>query len=114
MTEKIVYVAEDGTEFYSKEYCATYEALLNKVNCAIAFLKQNKDSEGRNITVRQDPCIVKQAFHDFLQICETTIPDNRIADIFRKVRTGSEYVHPSHLPYSFSDVLNIESLTHSC
>lgn len=103
MKEKIIYVADDGTEFSIKESCATYEDLLNRVRRTIAFLKPNKDIDGHNITVRHDPCIVKQAFHDFLQICETTIPDNRIADMFRKARTGSEYVHPSHLEYHLSD-----------
>lgn len=63
MTEKKVYVANDGAQFNRPEECLAYECYLNKTNEIMSKLKPRKDEEG--YAVRQDIDTVKQTMKDF-------------------------------------------------
>ena len=103
MIERIIYVANDGTEFHSKEKCIIYEKLLYRVSYVMADFRKNKNKDGQNITVRQDAEMVKNAYNKFLKICEDVMEKHGVGNIFKEARTNPESVHPSHLQYYLGD-----------
>lgn len=106
MTEQIIYVANDGTEFHSKEKCIIYEKLVNRVNDIMANFRPSKNEKGQNITVQQNAEMVKEAYKKFIEVCADVMSKHYCGDVFEKVKTGSEYVHPSHLQYYLGEYSN--------
>ena len=92
MKEIIVFVSDDGKEFYSKEKCEEYEKLIDRVNNIMIGFRPNKNEEGYYIAVQQDKDIVNKAYDEFLKLCE---------EVFQKAREKT--IHPSHLSYTLSD-----------
>ena len=103
MKEKIIYIADDGTEFHSKEKCISYENLVNRVSDIMVGFRKNKNEKGQNIAVRQDSEIVKNAYSEFLKICEDVMEKHGVGYIFKEARTNPESVHQSHLEYHLGD-----------
>lgn len=103
MIERIIYVANDGTEFHSKEKCISYEKIVNCVNGIMLNFRWNKNEHGQNITVRQNVEMVKKAYDEFLKVCEDVMEKHGVGYIFKEARTSPESVHPSHLRYYLGD-----------
>lgn len=79
MIEKIVYVANDGTEFESKEKCLGYEATMDfsDILCAVDFYSEN----GEIIPSGHDLTQFNRAYDDALFIVipsSSNLKDERI------------------------------------
>lgn len=106
MKEIIVFVSDDGKEFYSKEKCEEYEKLVNRVNDIMANFRPNKNEKGQNIAVKQNTEMVKEAYHKFIGVCADVMSKHSCGNVFKNAKTGNEYVHPSHLQYYLSEYSN--------
>ena len=95
MKEKIIYIADDGTEFHSKEKCISYENLVNRVSDIMVGFRKNKNEKGQNIAVRQDSEIVKnivdtkEKFIDYVSLIAAAGSDD-MAGVLERISRRKE------------------------
>lgn len=99
MHRKVIYIAEDGTRFDSKDSCLNYEALSDKCKRIMSTLYYDKKELDKGNAIRHDNDVVKSCFEHFIDLCSTAIPQSRKE--LQEVKEGKRHI--SHAEYILSE-----------
>lgn len=104
ITQVTIYETTDGSQFGTLEEAEKYEALYERCEKVMFRLKPHGDY---GQAVKQDPELVKEAYHNFLDICVEVIPTYK--KWFEETKAGTR--HQSWASKVISDY-GIECLSH--
>lgn len=102
MQRKVIYIAEDGTRFDSKDGCLNYESLSDKCERIMSSLFYDKKELDNGNALRHDNDVVKSCFGHFMDLCSTAIPQSRKE--LQEVKAGKRHI--SHAQYIIEDYSN--------
>ncbi len=102
MHRKVIYIAEDGTRFDSRDDCLSYEVILNKCISIMSLLYYNKEALDEGKAIRHSKTKVKVIFDSFIDLCSKAIPQSNKE--LQEVKEGRRHI--SHAEYIISEYQN--------